>query len=191
MDRPSAEDRHDPVAGLLEGQSALDGAPVEDRELDGVRHAEEVGSVQQVDVEGVALDPLAAVEQAAKHAHRGVDGDPGQVLERVDARHLVRDRADPADARDDVEDLVRRPPDDELLEVARRLEDRELRLGHLSVADDQPERSFALDPCQPGDLEPAFVDRRDVRAMHQWSSRLPLATGGPPSESMTSRNGRA
>ena len=36
--------------------------------------------------------------------------DPEVVLERVDRAHLVRDGADAADAGDDVEDLVRRPP---------------------------------------------------------------------------------
>ena len=78
---------------------------------------------------------------------------PNSVLERVDGAHLVRDRADAADARDDVDDLVGRPADDEPLEVARRLEDPEAGLDDLAVADEQPERAFALDPGQLLDVE--------------------------------------
>ena len=48
------------------------------------RVAQEVGRVEQVDVERVALDPLAAVEEAAQRADRRVDLDAEQALERVD-----------------------------------------------------------------------------------------------------------
>ncbi len=42
---------------------------------DGVRVAEEVRGVQQVDVQRVALDPLAAVEQPPQRAQLAVDPD--------------------------------------------------------------------------------------------------------------------
>ncbi len=190
MDGPPAEDRHDAIAGLLEGQTPLDGRPVENGELDGIGAPEEVGRVQQVEVQGVTLDPLAAVEQAPERSHRGLDLDPGEMLERVDGGHLVGDGTDPADARDDVEHLVRGPADDELLEVPRRLEDRQLRLGDTPVANDQSQRPLAFDAGQPGHLEPALTGRR-TRPVHQPSSLPGLAIGGPPSASMTSRNGRA
>ena len=111
--------------------------------------------MEHVDVEGVALDPLAAVEEAAERANGGVNFDAEGVLERVDGTHLVGDGADPADARDDVDDLVRRPPNDESLEVPRRFEDAERGLDDGAVLDAQAQRAFAF---HPGDV-------RDVEAM--------------------------
>ena len=149
--------------------------------------------MEEIDVQRVALDPLAAVEQPAQRPNGRVDLDAQEILERVDRGHLVGDRADPADARDDVQHLVRRPTDDQLLEVAGGLEDGELRLDDLAVADDQAERAFALHAGQAGDGEP-LLDRGAggaVRAVHQVSSAGLVATGGPPRVSMTSRNGWA
>jgi hypothetical protein len=50
--------------------------------------------------------------------------------------------------RDDVDDLVGRPANDKLLEVAWRLEDAQAGLDDLAVLDPQVERAFALDPRQ-------------------------------------------
>ena len=78
MDRPAADDREDLVADPLEPQTALDGRPIELRELDGARQAEEVRGVEQVHVERVALDPLAAVQEAAERPDRGSTVDAEQ-----------------------------------------------------------------------------------------------------------------
>ena len=128
-------------------------------QVERARVAEEVGQVEQVDVEGVALDPLAAVEQPSQCPDRRVDLDAEGVLERVDRGHLVGDRADPADPGHDVDDLVGRPADDEPLEVARRLEDLEVGLLDDPVPDPEPQRALALDPGQSRD-----VDRRGRRS---------------------------
>ena len=45
------------------------------RQVDHALAAEEVGRRQHVDVQGVALDPFAAVVEPAQRAHRRVDGD--------------------------------------------------------------------------------------------------------------------
>ena len=66
MDRPAADQLHDRVAGLLQRQPPLDQVAAVFGEGERAGVAEEVGGMQQVDVQGVALDPLAAVEQAAK-----------------------------------------------------------------------------------------------------------------------------
>ena len=125
MDRASADDREDLVADPLQPQAALDGRPVELGELDGTRQAEEVRRMEEVDVQGVALDPLPAVQETAQRADLGIHLDAEQALESVDRRELVGDGADPADPGDDVDDLVGRPADDQPLEEARRLEDPE------------------------------------------------------------------
>ena len=70
MDLAAADERHQRVAGLLHLQPLLDDLAVVARHLDRARVAEEVGCVQHVDVQRVALDPLAAVEQPAQVADR-------------------------------------------------------------------------------------------------------------------------
>ena len=64
MDRPTADHAQDLVADPLQPQPALDERPVQLGKLDGAPEAQEIGRVEQVDVERVALDPLAAVQQA-------------------------------------------------------------------------------------------------------------------------------
>ncbi len=70
VDLAAADDRHQGVAGLLHLQALFDDLAVVARHLDGARVAEEVRRVQHVDVQAVALDPLAAVEQPAQVAQR-------------------------------------------------------------------------------------------------------------------------
>jgi hypothetical protein len=153
VDRPSADHLHDPVPGLLQAEALLDRGPVVLGHVESARIAEEVGKVEQVDVERMALDPFPAVEESAERPGCRVDRDPKAMLERVDGGHLVRDGADAADARDDVDDLVGRPPDHEPLEVARGLEDLEVRLLHDAVLDHEAQRPLALDPGQAGDVD--------------------------------------
>ena len=66
MDRPSSDGCHHQVARALDVEPALDRAGVAFGQFDRVGAAEEVRRVQQVDVQRVALDPLAAVEEATK-----------------------------------------------------------------------------------------------------------------------------
>ncbi len=126
MDLAAADERHHLVAGLLQREPALDRRRRVARQLDGAVVAEEVGRVEHVDVQRVALDPLAAVEEPAQQADRLRDLDAAEALHRVDRAHLVGDRADAADARRDVGRLAERAAAQERLEEARRLEDPEL-----------------------------------------------------------------
>jgi hypothetical protein len=157
MDRAPAGDREDLVADLLQAQSAFDDRPVELRELDGARQAEEVRGVEQVNVERVALDPLPAIQQPAQRAHLRIDVDAEQVLEGVDRGQLVGDRADAADAGDDVDDFVGRPPDHDPFEEARRLEDPQPCLDDLAVAHAQVEATLTLDSGELVDVVRPFV----------------------------------
>ena len=63
MDRASAEQRDDFVARFFELKTALHGVAVVLGHVDGAFVAKEIGRVQQVDVQRVALDPFAAVDQ--------------------------------------------------------------------------------------------------------------------------------
>ena len=126
----------DPVAGLLEAQAALD-APAGGRWPARGRSGSRGSRARGAGRRGARGSRSTRRSRAAG----GAPGSPGRprspnsVLERVDGGHLVGDRADAADAGDDVDDLVGRPADDEPLEVARRLEDLEVRLVDDAVAD--------------------------------------------------------
>ena len=78
VDRAAADDREDLVPDPLQPQTALDGRPVELGELDGARQAEEVRRMEEVHVQGVALDPLPAVQEAAQRADRGSTSTPNR-----------------------------------------------------------------------------------------------------------------
>ena len=132
----------------LSEQAPLDGGPVALGQFDGVGAAEEVRGVQQVDVERVALDPLAAVEEAAQGGDPVVHRRSAGVLHRRAGAHLVGDRADAADARRDVRRLAGTPPLQHGLEEPGRLEDGEGDVPDDAVAHLDAERSLALDPGQ-------------------------------------------
>ena len=161
--RAAAEQLDDGVAGLLEAQPALDRGAVPGRQFDHVGAAEVVGRGQHVHVQRVTLDPLAAVVEAAQGAHARVDDDAERLLERVHGAHLVRHRADAADARRQVGDLVGVAAAQEGFEEARRLEDLQAQVGHLPALDRDVQRALALDACQR-------VHRDGARARHSPSS---------------------
>ena len=145
MDLAAADERHQLVAGLLQRQPALDGRGRVPGELDRAVVAEEVGRVEHVDVERVALDPLAAVEEPAQRADRLGHLDAADVLDRVDRAHLVGDRADAADPRGDVRRLEEGAAAQERLEEARRLEDPQLDVLDRAVPEPDRHRALALD----------------------------------------------
>ena len=127
VDRTTSDRFHDGVACLLQAQPLLDDVGVLLRHLDGTGVAEEVGRMQQVDVQGVALDPLAAVEQSAERSDLLGHRDSAGVLQGQAGTHLVGDRTDAADARRDVRRLREGAPAEKSLEEPRRLVDAQLR----------------------------------------------------------------
>jgi hypothetical protein len=146
MDRPAADQLHDRVAGLLQLQPPLDQVAAVFGEGERAGVAEEVGGMQQVDVQGVALDPLSAVEQAAKIGDRSGDLDPAGRLDGQARAHLVGHRADPADARGDVGRFGVLPPAQERLEEPRRLVDLQPHVLDGAPAHPHVHRAFPLDP---------------------------------------------
>src|SRR6516225_6321896 len=100
--------------------------------------------MQHHDVQRMALDPFAAIEQSAQGADRRVDLNAERVLDGVHAAHLVGDRTDPANPRDDVEHLAEPAPAQQRLEEARRLEYAQSdRIDH-AIANMKLERAFAF-----------------------------------------------
>src|SRR5271166_2888496 len=114
--------------------SALHRVAMIARHRDRIRITEEVWSMQHHNVQRVALDPFAAIEQSAQRADRRVDLDAERVLDGVHAAHLVGDRTDPTNASDDVEHLIKAASAQQRLEEARRLEDAETHRIDRTVA---------------------------------------------------------
>ena len=82
--------RHHLVADLLQLERLRDRVRVVARQLDRALVAEEVGQVEHVDVERVALDPLAAVEEPAQRAQLAADLDAAGLLHRARRRSSGR-----------------------------------------------------------------------------------------------------
>src|SRR6266702_6751546 len=148
MDLSSADERHDGIARLLHLQSAFDEIGIILRHAYRVGIAEKVRRVQHVDVQGMALDPFAAVEQPAQGAQLSLNGYAEGMLHRVYGAHLVSDRADAADTRGDIGSLAIRTTAQERFEETRRLKYPEFDIGHLVAAHLHVERAFTLDARQ-------------------------------------------
>ena len=128
-------------------------------------------------MQSVALDPFAAIEQPAERPDGRIDLDLEAVFERMHCGHLVGDGADPADAGNDVDDLVRGATDDQLLEIAGCLEDLEVGFLYDAVPDLEAQRALAFDPGQSGDVDAEIAGWLEelVCVMH----RSPPACGRP------------
>ena len=83
MDLATPDHLHEPISHLLQLEPTPDGVRVGVGQLDTARVAEEVGSMKEVDVESVALDPLPEVEQTAQVADPVSDLDPERLLDGV------------------------------------------------------------------------------------------------------------
>ena len=81
-------------------------------------------------------------------------------------------------------------PDDEPLEVARRLEDLEVGLLDDAVLDPQPEGSLALDPGQPGDVDGEVAGRLRGQGVGVMHRRLDLSCQAPRRAARADRRGR-
>ena len=199
VDRPPAHQLDELVAGLLQPQATLEGGPLEGRQLDGVGQAEEVGGVQHVHVQRVALDPLAAVEEPPQLLEGPVHGHAAGVLDRPAGAHLVGDRADAADAGGQVGRLGVGPAPEEGLEEARRLVDAHLHVDDLPVAGLDVHGPFAFDTGERLDVQAAaagrLVGHPDIPSRRRVRSRVrltgtPTAAGAAANRaSLSSRNG--
>src|SRR6516164_2356017 len=145
MDLAPAKQAQEVVAGLLERQRALHRFAMIARHRNRVRIAEEVWRMQHHNVQRMALDPFATIEQAAQRADRFVHLDAKCILDGMHAAHLICDRADPADASDDIEHLAEAASAQQRLEEAWRLEDAEANPVDCAVAYMKFERALPFD----------------------------------------------
>ena len=123
MNLATAQELHNAVANLFQPQGALDHGPVIRGHSDRVGIAEKIRRVQHIDMKGVTLDPLAAIEEAAQQPHRGVDADSQGALDGVHRTHLVSHGANATDPRGDVGSLGKVASAKKGFEQSRRLVD--------------------------------------------------------------------
>ena len=129
-------------------------------------------------MQGVALNPLRTIEQAAQQTNFRPRLDAQRHFERVRRAHLVGDGTDAADARRDVGNFLEMPPAQEGFEKARRLEDIQLDLAQLAAFGAHVQAALALDARQVIHLDSAQgqAGRLRIRLAHDATfSNLSLA----------------
>jgi hypothetical protein len=123
MYRTAAEEADKFIAQALETQTAPHRLRVFLGHADHTVEAEKIRCGEQMNMQRMALQPLAAVEHPSHVPYPAAGVDAEGVLQRLRGSHLVGDRADAADPRGDVEDLFISPALEEFLEVTGWLEE--------------------------------------------------------------------
>ena len=101
----------------------------------------------------MALNPFTAIKKTPQRADRCIDCHAERILNGVHAAHLVGDRADPADAGDNVEHLHVPAPAQQGFEEPRRLENAQVHRLDGAIADAEIERALAFHPRDVIDLD--------------------------------------
>jgi hypothetical protein len=95
--------------------------------------SQKVRSLEEINMECMALDILTAVHQTAQRPDLRVCSNSQGILQRHDRAHLIRDRANAADTGSDIGDFLEEAVDQEALEEARRLIDIQTDLDGLAI----------------------------------------------------------
>src|SRR6516165_2406683 len=98
MDLATAQQCHNPVADFLQPQSSFDDRPVFPGHGNGIWITQKIGSMQHVDMQGVALNPFATIKKTAERPDGRVNTEAQSSLDGMRCAHLIRDRADSANA---------------------------------------------------------------------------------------------
>src|SRR5262249_12890793 len=110
--------------------------------------SEKIWRVQKVNVQRMAFDPFAAVEQPPQLSNLGRDVDTERGFERVDGGHLVGHRTDAANPCRDVGDFFERAAPQQGFEKPRRLVNIELHVFDRPVVQPDVQRPLAFDATQ-------------------------------------------
>jgi len=153
MDFSPAQEAQDGIAGLLERQTLTHHIAVLFRHPDRVGIAEEIGRVEHHHMQRMALDPFAAIEQPPQRAQLPLDFHAERILDRLHRTHLIGDRADAADSRDDIGQFNVRATLQKRFVEPWRLENAQVRGLHNAALDMQIERAFPFDTGEVIDLD--------------------------------------
>ena len=153
MDLTTANHRHNGVSRLLQAQAEFNNVLVIRRHVDRALVAEKVRCMQQEHMEDVTLDPLPAIQQTPQRTqlsgHRRAEG----VLHCMDRAHLIRNRADTADARSDVGGFGEGSPFHERLVEPWRFEDAEVDILDYPIDHLDVHLALALDAGEVVDVD--------------------------------------
>lgn len=153
VDRPTAEDFEDPIAELFEFQASLDLVWEFPGQFDPTVAIEEIGGMEQVDVQHMAFDPLGAVDQTAQRGDGFGDSNAQDRLEGLDGRDLISDRTDATDTRGDIGDILDRSASQEGFEEPWGLVDIQFDLLDPRAAQTDVQCTFSLDASQDWDTD--------------------------------------
>jgi hypothetical protein len=103
--------------------------------------------MQHVNVQGMALNPLPAVEQSPEPADLRIKLNLKQLFKGVNRTHLIGDRTDATDAGHNIGDLGVVAPLQERLEETGRLEYFELNPANLIAIQFNIQSSLTLNAC--------------------------------------------
>ena len=142
--RPAADHFHDPAADGLEAQAAFHEFGPVDSKRKTAFVAEEIGGMEEVDMEGVALDPFPPVEQPAQGSDGRGDLHAKRIFQSLAGGELVGDRADAADPGRDVGHLGKGAAAEETFEEPGRLVDIEFGDLDPSIPHADAQGSLAL-----------------------------------------------
>ena len=159
-----AQQGHDGVAQSLQRQAAPDDVRIITGHGDCTVVTEVIRCRQQVDVQGMALYPLAAIQHAPHRLHPRPGVDAEQILQGVHRADLVRHRANAADARHHVLNfLLAGTTFEQFFEQTRRLVDLHPQRLDGTAADTQKQSPFAFHPRQHRHVD---IDLARLRLIH-------------------------
>src|SRR5208283_4563332 len=167
MDFAATNDGHDLVADFLQAQPALHGVRMILGHLDDVFIAKKIRGMKHVDVQRMAFNPLAAIEQPAQLANGAFDVDAESLLSGVTGAHLIGNGADAANARGDIGSFAEFAAPEKSFKEARRFEDVELHFHDALIAHPDEQAALTLDACKDIDL-----DGLSVHALRSLSGKL-------------------
>ena len=167
MHGTAAQQRHDRIAGLLEPQASGHHSRMILRHRNAAVVPEKIRRLEQVDMQRMAFDPLATIEQPAQVTQCTIDMQTEHLLDRMDRAHLIRHGANTANPRDDVRHFAVMPSLQEGLEKPGWLEDSEFYVLDGAVFHGDTERAFTLHACHQ-------VDGNGSRVPRLFFARHPL-----------------
>src|SRR5579863_7460509 len=135
---------NDSVPCLFHLETALDNIRIILRQTYNIGIAQKVGGMEHIDMQRVAFNPLAAVEQSAQGAKLPVNHHAKGVFHRVYRAHLIRDRADSADTSGDIWSLAELTPAHKCLKETWRFDDFQFDIHNFFTAHFHVERTLTL-----------------------------------------------
>ena len=137
VDLAAAEHADQFVACFLKRKPVANDVAMFARHLDGVRKSKKTRRMQHHDVKRVAFYPFSTIDEASQRPELIADRNVKGILDRMHCAHLIGDRADSANASDDIRHFRVAPPAKQSLKKAGGFEYIQRRRSDPSIANFQ------------------------------------------------------